>query len=310
MTVKLCHFSDIHLTTRPLGWTARDILGKRSTGWVNVRVLGRGSRFKHAIRLAGVLRNDFESRGYDQLVFSGDASMLGFQSELELAAGLIGVRDESLPAGIAVPGNHDIYVNGSRSNRAFEAAFEPWQRGMRIKDEAYPFARKVGHVWLIGLNSARPNFWMWDATGKIGTAQLDRLRDLAASLDAGPRIVVSHYPILMQKRQPEPRWHRLMDWDRVRDVAAECGISLWLHGHRHGWYVLEAGENQPFASICVGSSTQTRHWGYHEYTIDGWKLAGLRRVYDPQSGVFQDAESFAIDLEPRAVAVRAKHAEG
>ena len=86
------------------------------------------------------------------------------------------------------------------------------------------------------------------------------------------------------KRTPEPRFHRLRDWDRVRDAAAECGVSLWLHGHRHSWYVLPAGENLPFATICAGSSTQTKRWGYHEYTIDGWKLTGLRRVFDPESG--------------------------
>ena len=46
---------DVHLTARPLGWTVRDVLGKRSTGWVNLRVFGRGVRFKHASSVVDVL---------------------------------------------------------------------------------------------------------------------------------------------------------------------------------------------------------------------------------------------------------------
>jgi hypothetical protein len=137
---------------------------------------------------------------------------------------------------------------------------------------------------------------MWDATGKVGERQLGRFRELCSSLDEGPRIVVSHYPILTKKRIPEPRFHRLRDWERVRDTAAECGIGLWLHGHRHSWYVLPAGENLPFASICAGSSTQTKKWGYHEYTIEGRKLTGLRRIFNPETSAFQDLESFELDL--------------
>lgn len=295
--VKLVHFSDIHLTARPLGWTVRDMFGKRTTGWFNLNLLGRGDRFKHASSVADVLRNDLATRGYDHLVFSGDASMLGFESELQLAAEVLGVNDTSLPPGIAVPGNHDVYVGRAERKGAFEAAFRPWQQGHRIDNHIYPFAQKVGHVWLIGLKSAKANFWMWDASGRVGEKQLDRLRKLTASLDEGLRIVVSHYPILTEKRRPEQRYHRLRDWKRVRDVAAACGVNLWLHGHRHKWYILPAGENLPFAAICAGSGTQTQRWGYHEYTIDGHKLNGLRRVYDPAATAFRDADTFELKLE-------------
>ena len=134
------------------------------------------------------------------------------------------------------------------------------------------------------------------AVGSVVDPSLARLHELCATLDPGPRIVVSHYPILTPARKPEPRFHRLRDWKRVRDVAAECGVCLWLHGHKHVWYVLPAGENLPFAAVCAGSSTQTKRWGYHEYAIDGRKLAGLRRVYDSEAGAFADAERFELEL--------------
>jgi len=294
--VRLAHFSDIHLTAQPLGWRVRDAFNKRPSGWVNLKFLGRGAKFKHANDVTAALRSEFATRGFDQLVFSGDASTLGFATEMSEAARRLGVGETTLPPGIAVPGNHDVYIGRSARARFFEEAFAPWLEGERVSAADYPFARKVGHVWLIALNSAKPNFLLWDASGRVGDVQLKRFRELCNTLDAGPRIVVSHYPLLMENHKPEPLWHRLRDWAKVRDAAAACGVSLWLHGHRHHWYILPSSGNLPFPTICTGSSTQMHRWGYHDYTIDGWHLTGLRRVYDATSSVFVDAERFELEL--------------
>ncbi len=295
-TVRLAHFSDIHLTARDPGWTIRDLFGKRVTGWVNLHALGRGKRFQHAPTVVAALRHELGTRGFDHLVFSGDASMLGFDSELRTAAAALGVDDPALPPGIAVPGNHDVYVGRAAQRRTFEQVFAPWQQGQRVRDSDYPFACKVGHIWLIALNSARPNFLPTDASGNIGDAQFQRLRELTATLGDGLRIVVSHYPVLMPNRKPEPRFHRLRDWKQARAIAAECDVRLWLHGHKHAWYVLPTGENLPFATICAGSSTQSKRWGYHEYAITGQQLVALRRAYDQGRDTFVDAETFELTL--------------
>ena len=91
----------------------RDAFGKRTTGWVNVAVLGRGKRFRHANDVTAALRREFAGRGFDQLVFSGDATTLGFAAEMTESARRLGVGDATLPPGIAVPGNHDVYVRHS-----------------------------------------------------------------------------------------------------------------------------------------------------------------------------------------------------
>lgn len=295
--VRLAHFSDIHLTAKPLGWRVRDAFNKRPTGWANLALLGRGEKFKHANDVTAALRREFVSRGFDQLVFSGDASTLGFPSEMTESANRLGVGDASLPSGIAVPGNHDLYIHGSVRARHFEDAFAPWQHGQRVGSGHYPFARKVGHVWLIALNSAKPNFLAWDASGRVGKAQLQRFHELCATLDSGPRIVVSHYPLLMEGHKVEPFWHRLRDQRTAIDTAAECGVNLWLHGHRHRWYVLRPATNLPFATICTGSSTQMGRWGYHDYAVDGWNLKAIRRVYDQASQSFLDSDTFELDLQ-------------
>lgn len=300
MPVKLAHFSDVHLTSPRLGWRVRDVFGKRGTGWVNVRLLGRAHRFRYANQVVEAMLDDFRTRGYDHLVFSGDATTMAFDTEMTEAAHRLGVWDATLPPCITVPGNHDLYTFGATRRRTFEFAFSAWQQGERADDtHTYPFAKKVGHVWLIALNSAKPNVLPWDATGRVGHPQLDRLKALCDRLDAGPRVVVSHYPLLTRGRRPEARWHRLKDWQEARDAAAACGVGLWLHGHKHAWYVLAAGDHQPFHSVCVGSSAQERLWGYHEYEIDGTNLRGLRRVFDPTEGRFADADRFELELATR-----------
>lgn len=294
--VKLTHFSDVHLTAESLGWRVRDVLGKRATGWVNVRLLGRGHRFRHANPVAATLVQDWRERKPDHLVFTGDATTLAFETEMAAAAQHLHVGEPGFPPAIAVPGNHDRYTFAATRRQDFEGHFGPWLQGERVDDEMFPFARKAGHVWLIAMNSSNATLLPWDASGRVGRVQLERLRKLVAKLDNGPRIIVTHYPIFTKNLKPEPYWRRLRDWRRVRATAAECGISLWLHGHRHHWYILPVSDKMPFPSICAGSSTQTKRWGYHEYTITDYHLEGLRRVYDPNAEAFRDTESFAMDL--------------
>src|SRR5690606_29379808 len=53
--VRIAHFSDVHLTAKPLGFRPRDWMSKRFTGWLNVRVLGRGRSFRHAPAVTAAL---------------------------------------------------------------------------------------------------------------------------------------------------------------------------------------------------------------------------------------------------------------
>ena len=282
MPVRLAHFSDIHLTSRRLGWTVRDVFGKRTTGWVNVNLLGRGGRFRHAPSVVDVLRRDLATRRLDHLVFSGDATMLGFDTEMAAAAMALGVGDAALPPAIAVPGNHDVYVSADGAARRVRGRVRSWQEGQRVGSAIYPFAQKVGHVWLIGLNSAKSNFWMWDATGKVGEKQLGRFRELCAGLGEGPRIVVSHYPILTKKRIPEPRFHRLRDWERVRDDG---------RGMRH--QSLAAWPSPRLVCVAGGREPTVRNHLCRQFDAD--KEVGLPRVHNRRS----ETDGPAAHLQPR-----------
>lgn len=184
--VRLAHVSDVHVTCRVRSWRGEDWLNKRLAAWANLRLFGRGRRFRHADVALPRLVDDARARGADRLVFSGDATAMGFPDEVDHAAALLRVGE--LP-GLAVPGNHDYCTRRAAREGHFERAFAPWQAGERVDGETYPFAQRVGPVWLVAVNSATANRWAWDATGAVGEAQLGRLGRLLQRLEGGPRVL-------------------------------------------------------------------------------------------------------------------------
>src|SRR5262249_34232765 len=127
--VRLAHFSDLHLTTSPLGWRARDWLTKRVTGWPNAGLLPRFFPFPYAEEAVRALVEDLAAASVNHAIFSGDASTLGFDAECLHAADILPV---STMPGLAVPGNHDYYTPQAEHSGAFERAFASWQRGARV----------------------------------------------------------------------------------------------------------------------------------------------------------------------------------
>lgn len=294
--VRLIHFSDLHVTARPLGWTAGDLLSRRFTGWINWYAFGRAHRFRLAEQAGRALARDIRERRPDGVMFSGDATFLGFRREMDQAAQLLQTGDAGLPPGVAVPGNHDLYTPAALNSGAFESCFANWQHGERMDGYSYPFARRVGPVWLIAVNSATPRPWPWDATGEVGRDQLDRLQRLLKTLDGGTRILVTHYPVALSDGRSEKPWHGLRDLNETIRVAADGGIGLWLHGHRHHWYCRPPSKTCPFPTIGSGSVAQVGAAGYMEYEILGTTLQGRRRVFDPAFGSFSDGEAFELRI--------------
>jgi 3',5'-cyclic AMP phosphodiesterase CpdA len=294
--IRLAHLSDIHITASPLGWTWRDWFSKRYLGWVNFRWLGRRFRFRRAEEVLSALVADLRQRGHDRVIFSGDATALGYESEFKRATKLLGLGDGGVLPGLAVPGNHDYYTPADERSGLFERYFAPWQTGERIDGAVYPFAQRVGPFWLVAVNSCTGNRWPWDAGGSVRPDQLTRLEQLLTKLGPGPRILVTHYPVWLANGKLERRTHALRNLDEVIQVAAQGGVCLWLHGHRHKPYHHTSTPEVPFPIVCAGSATQNKHWGYGEYVIEGQQLRGVRRTFDPEAATFTEGETFELQL--------------
>ncbi len=292
MSLRIAHFSDIHLTARPLRLRKRDWFGKRSTGWLNARV-GRGKHFLDASTIAGVLAREIKASGCNHVVFSGDATTLGMSSEFDEVRRVL-TPDEGWPPRIAVPGNHDYYTHGAVRGGEFERVFANWQQGERVDSHTYPFAQKVGPLWLVAVNSAQANLFVWDSRGRVGRQQMNRLETLLKSLPPGPRVMVTHYPLCLADGQNEIRWRRLRDAHKLRDLCQVLNVKLWLHGHRHVGYFCPVDRALPFPVVCVGSATQARKWSYNEYTFVDDKMHGRRRVWSPEAGSFVDGDAFTL----------------
>jgi 3',5'-cyclic AMP phosphodiesterase CpdA len=298
--IRLAHLSDIHITTPRLPWTLRDWFNKRHAAWMNFRWLGRGARFGRADEVLAKLMDEIAERRPDLTIFSGDATALGFESEIRRAAELLRVGDASMPPGLAVPGNHDYCTAPAACSGHFERHFEPWLTGERIDGSAYPFVRRVGNVQIIAVNSCTGNFWPWDASGCVGHFQRQRLAKLLASLEPGPRILVTHYPVCYANGEKEMSVHGLRDLEEMVEVADAGGVSLWIHGHRHKAYYFQEPALAPFPVVCIGSATQTRFWSYGEYTIDGSRFHAQLRVFNGAEGRFVDGEAFNIEMKVNA----------
>jgi len=295
--IRLAHLSDVHVTARPLGWRRGDWFNKRLAAWLNLRCLGRGYRFRHADRTLETLTAEVRMSRPDRLIFSGDATALGFEAEVARAASLLGVDNAGALPGLAVPGNHDYCTRAAAAGGHFERHFAPWQQGERVEGCVYPFAQRVGPLWLVAVNSSAANRWPWDASGRVGSDQLKRLQLLLKSLAPGPRILVTHYPVCLANGRRERHSHGLRDLPDLVRVAADGGVCLWLHGHRHGAYYHRDSAYAPFPLICAGSATQSRLWSYGLYTIQGRQLHAVRREYDPRQEAFRDKETFALELK-------------
>jgi 3',5'-cyclic AMP phosphodiesterase CpdA len=293
--IRLVHLSDIHITARSFRWFPEDWFNKRLPAWLNLRWLGRGRRFANAERVLAALVDELRRRPPDRIVFSGDATALGFEEELEQACVLLGLRDAEPLPGLAVPGNHD-YCTPRSAAGLFERHFAAWQQGQRIGAEVYPFAQHVGPLWLVAVNSSTPNHWPWDASGGVDHDQLGRLCELLRRLEGGPRVLVTHYPICLASGKAERRTHCLRNMQELAEVARAGNISLWLHGHRHDAYVHARTEWTTFPVICAGSSTQNHLWSYGDYTITGQRLEGVRRTFDLEAGQFREGARFELDL--------------
>src|SRR5690348_7946412 len=97
-TIRLAHFSDIHVTAPACSWRLRDWLNKRMSAWINLHLLGRGKNFRHTERILLALKNELRQRHFQHLVFSGDATAMGFEEEMRRAAELLGIgNEEHLP---------------------------------------------------------------------------------------------------------------------------------------------------------------------------------------------------------------------
>jgi len=300
----LAHLSDLH-ATRPRPGRPRDLLGKRTLGWLSWAVRRRR---EHRPEILAALLDDLQRLGADQVAITGDLTHLGLTSEIaEARSWLERVGDPGWVA--AVAGNHDAYAAGALATA--RAAWGPYLVGNTDECQgATVDARRplpVGHdegeppgpeppVWirgpvaLVGLCSAVPTP-VFFASGRLGAGQCAGLEKVLERLGERGlfRVVLLHHP--PDAGAVSPR-RALADGASFREALARAGAELVLHGHTHRGRVASlASRRGPVPVVGVASASAAglrgpeRRARYHRYRIGGgpgaWRVEMEVRALDP-----------------------------
>ena len=296
----LGHLSDLHATPVVVG-NPLHLLNKRFFGWLSWRIR---RRHYHRTSVVGALMDDLRHAPIDHLVVTGDFTNLSLASEFGAAREQLkrfgDARDVSI-----VPGNHDAYVRIAQaaSWNLWSDYFESDDRETTVESsdprDRFPTLRVRGPLAVVGLCSALPTR-LFDATGTLGDAQLERLERMLHELSKSDlcRVISIHHPITEGATHPR-RW--LRDAESLRDVIGRAGADLVVHGHNHR--TLLAAIDGPDGSIPVVGVRSASDIGqrpercaqYHVYEIERnggsggprFRIALRIRGYDPGSGRFR-----------------------
>jgi 3',5'-cyclic AMP phosphodiesterase CpdA len=261
----LAHLSDPHLAPLPRP-TVRELVGKRVLGFVHWQ---RKRCAIHRRDILDALVRDLAAQPHDHVAVTGDLVNIALESEFAPSRAWI----ESLgpPADVTViPGNHDIYVRAAIPWPAkYWGGYMRSDAADRPDAMAFPFVRRRRNVAIIGLSSGVPSPPLM-ATGRLGDEQLHRLATALRELDGLFRIVLIHHPLQTVRGSHK----RLIDAAALRNVLAENGAELLLHGHDHvralNWL---DGPRRRIPAVGVPSASALAHGdddqaGYNLYRID------------------------------------------
>ena len=285
----LAHLSDLHLSAwpRPI-----DLLGKRGLGFMNWL---RGRKYMFRRDVLDVITSDIKNAAVDHIAVTGDLVNFSVKAEYIRARGwleTLGPPD----AVTVIPGNHDIYVPQALNWPALYWA--DYMRGDGAGEAGtFPFVRRRGGVALIALSSALPTAPLL-ATGTLGDAQLSRFAATLEKTRSFFRVVLIHHPPLSP---PHRYLRRLTDAAEFRQVLAQHGAELVLHGHDHCFSLVWLdGPTRPIPAVGVPSGSQRAPHGeedgagYNLFLIDGaaetWRCEMIARQRIPDSNDVQEVK--------------------
>ena len=248
--ITLAHISDIHLSPMPdVGW--RDLLGKRLTGFLNWKLKRHGELNSETL---SSLVAHMQAQNADFTAVTGDLVNLALKVEVERAGEWLSALGPTDKVAVC-PGNHDAYVPG-----ALESAQDIWgdyMRGETLDDQVFPFVRRVDELAIISCSSAVPTR-PFLAIGRFDDKQAERLaRILKVMGEAGYfRTVLIHHPPNPELQHPSfgLKGHKLF-----RQVIAEHGAELILHGHTHRSSIHSIpgnGKEVPVVGVAAASAAQ------------------------------------------------------
>lgn len=310
----LAHLSDPHLA----GWSLDNpiaLFGKRVTGYLSWR-LKRAN-----IHRASILERmvaDIKAAAPDHIAVTGDLTNISLPQEFTAAA--VWLKELGAAEDVSViPGNHDTYVP-----LPFDRSLGLWRDNMAglMPGEAeslgaaeqpvaspndFPYVRQRGSVALIGASTAVPTK-PFSAAGELGAAQLERLAGILEHLgQAGLfRVLMIHHPPYID---PGGERKSLRDRAALREILAQKGVELVLHGHDHVACLSKVATPAGHAPVLGVPSASAIKYGhkdaaaYHLMRIGKesghWQIAVSVRGWDQPSDRFIAAGEMSLTVLPQ-----------
>ncbi len=241
--IRVLHFSDVHLPLPFSRLELRRLLGKRGLGALNL-YLNRSRHFGRAETKLASLAAFADSHEIDLVIFSGDCTNMGTAPEFNAVRDAMDGLTRAPLGFVAVPGNHDLYLEDSVRERLFEGQFGEFMTTdlPELSGEGgWPLVRLVSDsVAVICVNSAKPNPEVWASNGRVPDEQLTALdRALRHESVQGRFVfVVTHFAPRRMDGTPDIVYHGLDNGEELLGRCAELRRGAILHGHIHRRYYL------------------------------------------------------------------------
>lgn len=231
--MRVAHCSDLHLLSLS-GARALHFANKRWIGGLNL-LTNRGRHYHAQVFEAMVA--DFNRSAIDHVLVTGDITNLAFEEEFRFARRLFDTIALGPERVTVLPGNHDAYVaEGAEHFAEYFAPYNEPDAGWAWPESGpfsrWPVVRLRGPLAVVALSTSLTTPW-FTAWGRVGTAQLDRLRAALSDprLEGRFRVVAIHHPPAGERARSVVRG--LRDRTAFAEVIANAGAELILHGHEH-----------------------------------------------------------------------------
>ncbi len=288
MSLRILHFSDVHLPFPPGAFRTPGILHpKRLVALVNF-YLRRGSKYAEAVQKLNGLNEFLRREPVDYVLFTGDSLNFGLEREFVAAAPRIAETLALARRGsLAVPGNHDLYAGNSPAcHRRHFAALLHSDLPEAAAPTGYPLVRWLGDdAVAIAFNTSRPNFNFWNSSGRVPALELDALGRLldAPEIAARRRVfLMTHYPF-----DENGYFHGLRNSRALIKLLRGRENLVLLHGHNHRAYThFVAGTTTPL--YCAGSLSKAGAESFWLFDLFGDAL-------NPRRGAWKNARFVLLD---------------
>jgi len=237
MSLRILHFSDVHLPVPPGAYRLTEIFHpKRGVALINF-ALRRAAKYRDAQQKLNGLRDFLAREPVDYLLYTGDTLNFGLEGEFMAGAPrLMETLALARRGALAAPGNHDLYTHGGRAlHRKYFAPLLRSDLPEACTPTGFPLVRWLGDdAVAIAFNSARPRLPFWDSSGRVPALELDALEQLLDMPEIAARrhiFLMTHYPF-----DEAGYFHGLRNSRALLRVLQGRENLVLLHGHNHRPY--------------------------------------------------------------------------